>query len=326
MSIPSFNRAVTSAALALALAPSAFAAAPAAPVKEPGDLWEVTSKMSIEGMPMQMPAQTQKVCSPKTWTEPPAAGPDNKCTTHDFTNTPTKSTWKVTCPGPPAMTGEGEITRTSPDAYTGTMKMTSEEGTMTMALSGRRVGDCDSAASRRLVAQQQAEMEGMVKQAEQTQKETLQNACTTAGNSMNFQGMQTYSKVCDQAVLKSAFCKRFDSEEGFTLVCRKDDPQAPTSLEEGAPYCGEDPDSVRKKYCDKALKEENLDLLGRCCPAQTQVLAQQQCAGRKYTEMAGSKYQSFCVTYAKETMADAQQGAPAEPKKAKKGFKIPWPH
>jgi hypothetical protein len=138
--------------------------------------------------------------------------------------------------------------------------------------------------------------------------------------------MQAHATLCDQATMKSAFCKRFESEEGFTLVCRDDDPQAPTSLADGAAYCGEDPDALRKKYCDKALKEEDLNLLGRCCPAQTQVVAQRECAGRKYTEMTGSKYQSFCVTYAKETMADAQQSTPDSAKKPKKGFKIPWPH
>jgi hypothetical protein len=314
---------VTSAALALALAPGAFAAAPAAPVTEPGDLWEVTSRMSMEGM--QMPAQTHKVCSPKNWTEPPGAGADEKCKTLDFKNTPTKSTWKMTCPGPPAMTGEGEITRTSPTAYTGTMKFTSEEGAMTLAISGRRVGDCDSAASRRLVAQQQTEMEGMVKQAEQTQKETMLTACTAAGNSLDFKTMQAHAVVCDQATMKSAFCKRLDSEEGFTLVCREDDPQAPTSLAEGAAYCGKDPDAIEKKFCDEALKKEDLDILGKCCPTQAQGIAQRECAGMNYTAMMGTKYQPFCVAYARNTMTDAQKTAPPEAKK-KKGFKIPWPH
>lgn len=39
-----------------------------------GDLWEVTSQMSMEGMDMQMPAQTSQVCAPKTWTQPPGGG------------------------------------------------------------------------------------------------------------------------------------------------------------------------------------------------------------------------------------------------------------
>lgn len=327
MSMPSFAAAVTSVALALAFAPGAFAAAPAAPAKEPGELWEVTSRMSMEGMPMQMPAQKQKVCSPKNWTEPPVAGADEKCTMLDFKNTATKSTWKMTCPGPPAMTGVGEITRTGPDAYTGTMKFTSEEGAMTMALSGVRVGDCDAGASRRLMAQQQAQQQAQIesaqRQGEAVQRDAMLQVCTTAAESLSLQAMKSYASTCDPLVMKSTFCGKLESEEGFKSVC-PEDAHPPTSLEDAAAYCGQDPDSVRKKVCGQALKNENLDLLGKCCPEQAQGLAQKECAGRKYTEMAGSKYQSFCVTYARDTMADAQKGTQPEAKK-KRGFKIPWP-
>lgn len=324
MSIPTFNRSVTSAALALALAPAAFAAAPAAPVKEPGDLWEVTSKMSMEGMPMQMPARTQKVCSAKTWTEPPAAGADDKCTVHDFTNTPTKSTWKMTCPGPPVMTGEGEITRTSPDAYTGKMKFTSEQGVMTMALSGRRVGDCDSAASRRLMAQQQTQMETQIAQAEAQSKEAVAKMCAEVPNSLNLAYMQSQSALCDEAAMKAAFCQRLESEAGFKTICN-DEKSPPTSLADAAAYCGKDPDSMLKKACGDAMKKEDLDLIGTCCPAQAKEIAQKECAGRTYTSAGGSKYAGFCVNYAAGVMDETQGQAPA-PTKKKKSFKIPWPH
>ena len=42
---------------------------PALAADPPGVLWETTSQMAMAGMPMQMPAQTQKVCSAKTWTQ-----------------------------------------------------------------------------------------------------------------------------------------------------------------------------------------------------------------------------------------------------------------
>jgi hypothetical protein len=119
--------------------------APAAvPAKEKGDLWEVTSQMSMEGMPMVLPPQKAKVCAPKTWTEPPA--PENqqqKCTNSDFQIDGPKATWKITCEPPHAMTGTGEITRDGDAAYSGTMKFVSAEGNMTMKLDGRRVDECD---------------------------------------------------------------------------------------------------------------------------------------------------------------------------------------
>jgi len=49
----------------------------------------------------------------------------------------------------------------------------------------------------------------------------------------------------DAATMKTAFCKRLDSEEGFQTVCRED-AQPPTSLEDGAAYCGKDPDAMPK--------------------------------------------------------------------------------
>jgi hypothetical protein len=66
-----------------------------------------------------------------------------KCLISDFKSAGTTFNWKVSCPGPPAMTGEGEITRSSADAYTGLIKFTTPDGSMKLNLSGRRVGECD---------------------------------------------------------------------------------------------------------------------------------------------------------------------------------------
>src|SRR6476620_6323151 len=86
-----------------------------------GDLWQVTSQMSMPGMPFQMPAQTQQVCAKKQWTAPPAAnGPDRTCANTEFNTTGNSSSWKIACQNPP-MTGTGQITRTG-DGYTGAIK------------------------------------------------------------------------------------------------------------------------------------------------------------------------------------------------------------
>lgn len=120
-------------------------APPAGALKVPGDLWEVTSKTSMEGAPMEMPAQTSRVCAPKVWNEPPGGTDErSKCRNSDFKISGSKATWKVSCEGPPAMTGEGEITRNGSDAYTGVVKFTSSEIVMTVKLDGHRVGDCDA--------------------------------------------------------------------------------------------------------------------------------------------------------------------------------------
>lgn len=112
-----------------------------------GDLWESTSQssMNVGGMSMPMPPQTQRVCAARTWTRPPvASNPDQNCTTSDFAVAGPRITWTSVCTGQMAMTGKGEITRQGADAYSGTVKYAFAEGAMTVAISGKKVGECDS--------------------------------------------------------------------------------------------------------------------------------------------------------------------------------------
>lgn len=108
-----------------------------------GDLWQVTSKMSMEGLPMELPAQTSQVCAARVWTRPPAGeNPQQKCKRTEYVVTQNKVTWTETCTSPP-MTGKGEITRQGNDAYTGFIRYESEQGNMTINLTGRKLGGCD---------------------------------------------------------------------------------------------------------------------------------------------------------------------------------------
>jgi hypothetical protein len=131
-------RFVAAASLVLLLALS-----PARAADPPGVLWETTSQMAMAGMPMQMPSQTQKVCSPKTWTKPPPGG-DKSCVASDYKMVGNKATWKIQCSGQMAMQGTGEMTFASPDAYTGAINATSQGTNLTIKLAGRKIGTCDS--------------------------------------------------------------------------------------------------------------------------------------------------------------------------------------
>lgn len=105
-----------------------------------GDLWQVTSQMTMEGMPMQMPAKTHKVCKPTEWTEPP--NDQKNCKTSNMKMEGSKMTWDMECTDP-AMKGTGEILREGTDSYTGTIKLTSGQGNMTLNMKGKKVGTCD---------------------------------------------------------------------------------------------------------------------------------------------------------------------------------------
>jgi len=109
-----------------------------------GDLWETTSQMSMEGLPFKMPASTVKVCSFKEWKEPPgSADKSRNCKNVNMRATGNKMTWDVQCTGP-TMTGTGELVREGTDAYSGSLKLNSADGAMTIQLKGKKVGGCDN--------------------------------------------------------------------------------------------------------------------------------------------------------------------------------------
>jgi hypothetical protein len=94
----------------------------------PGELWEVTSKMSMEGMPFDMPARPMKICAAKNAQEPPGSANDERgCVNSDMKRVGNKVSWNSSCAGPPAMTGQVEITYEGTDSYTWTIKYLSDE-------------------------------------------------------------------------------------------------------------------------------------------------------------------------------------------------------
>lgn len=129
--------ALVASLLLASLASPASSEAPAT-----GESWEITSQMVMEGMPMQMPKQTQRVCQEKNWSEPPGAKRDENCRITDLKTVGNTTTWNMTCTGRDAMSGRGEITRT-PNAYNGAITMSSEHGGMKIQLSGKLLGECE---------------------------------------------------------------------------------------------------------------------------------------------------------------------------------------
>jgi len=142
------SRSVVAVAVLALSAVAARAADPPAAAAAQGDLWDVTSQMTMEGVDLPIPPQKLQVCSPKQWTRPPAPADERQhCTSSEFKTEGPKATWKVTCAGPPAMTGTGEITRSGGDDYYGAIKFSSEGGNLTIKLTGHRSGPCDNPQS-----------------------------------------------------------------------------------------------------------------------------------------------------------------------------------
>lgn len=108
----------------------------------PGIEWETTSQMVMTGLPFSPPLTRLKVCTPRVWTGPPPGG-DPTCVTSNFQQVGNKVTWTMQCSGDMPMTGDGEITFEGTDSYTGVINATAEGMTMTINLTGTKLGTCD---------------------------------------------------------------------------------------------------------------------------------------------------------------------------------------
>src|SRR3990172_3705556 len=85
------------------------------------ELWEMTTKMDMPGMPM--PAMTQTVCLRKGESYKPGKVPHQKnCEMTDLKVSGNKTTWKMHCTGRDAMEARGGVKRGAERMH-GTIKM-----------------------------------------------------------------------------------------------------------------------------------------------------------------------------------------------------------
>jgi len=106
-----------------------------------GDAWDITSQMEMPGMPMAMPATTQRVCAAKE--QPPFRARED-CRITEQQKLPNGWSWKMVCND--GSTADGNMTYQGMEAWTGVMNMKMKEGAMSMKMAGKRVGECDAPA------------------------------------------------------------------------------------------------------------------------------------------------------------------------------------
>lgn len=111
--------------------------------------WEVTMQMQMAGMQMP-PSKSVSCITAEQLKKDPASGlmtsPDgssqNQCKMAGYKFAGDTATWKVVCEGQMPMTADGTMTLQQNDTYTGSIKMSTPQGEMTMQLAGKRLGDC----------------------------------------------------------------------------------------------------------------------------------------------------------------------------------------
>ena len=285
------------------------------------ELWEVTSKMDMPGMPFAMPGQTTKMCMQKGQAgDPNKSVPKNKdqdCTMSDVRMSGNTSSWKMTCTGKHPMTGTGEITR-GDGTYSGKTVMHSKDGDMTMVYSGKRVGNCDYATEG-----PQAQAQAMQKDIETHQAEDIARVCKKAVDENAYSHFlkpdcswakdAMSQKMCLQNAcpdMKPQMCDRISrglNSDYKTISADKDAVKL-------AGECGISVEKATRNFCSKQLASKNYEDLAQYCEKEARPLYDKNCAGRDYTKAMSSEYAPICSRFGKgkdngETSSGSKAGS-----------------
>jgi len=106
--------------------------------------WEITTKVEMPGMRMNIPPQKHIQCLTKKDFVPQNTQPGQECKISETTIVGNTVTWTVQCKSQgEEMRGKGTITY-SGNSFEGTLTMTMSHAKMEMTshLSGNRIGDC----------------------------------------------------------------------------------------------------------------------------------------------------------------------------------------
>ena len=266
------------------------------------ELWEVTMKMEMPGMPA-MPAQTSQVCKLKGDRDPSkTADKGSDCKVVDSKQSGNRSTWKAVCTKPDAMTMLGDVTYAA-DRYQGTIKITGSDMDMTQNISGKKIGNCKYEDPGKKVAQVQAQSQAMLDKECDKQIEDLQPAMI-----LGAAGIPPESMICKHR--KTDFCNHASK-----IAQQMRDPAAFTDGNSKYPHwrdamqgCGTDPATVSGPVCKVAADKKDWHFLSENCPVEGRAIAQQNCTGMDYTAAMASPYREICQKYgadlAKKKVAD----------------------
>ena len=105
--------------------------------------WEITVKMDMPGMPMEMPPATFTQCLSDQDNIPVNKQEMQNCTLVDSSVSGNTATWVMKCDqAGEQLTSRGSITY-SDDTFSGESQIQMQGMDITQKMRGRRVGDCD---------------------------------------------------------------------------------------------------------------------------------------------------------------------------------------
>ena len=291
---------ILSAALAVAAAALAHAQG------GPDELWNMSTRMEMAGMPGQ--TFTNEVCMKKGQTQPDKMSQDKNCKVAEMRTVGNKTTWKIDCAGRDPVTGTGEITRTK-DSMNGRMRMQGKQGNesfdMTTVMSGRLIGSCNAEDQNKKA---QAAVAAGTAQMAQACGEFMDKYMT-----MMFEGE---SAVCKAQ--RAEYCARVTKTSqsmrnpaGYRAAMKNDGLKG-TGWDNAGKACGVKTAPVRAEACKGAMSGRDWAFVGDHCPAEAKKIAAEHCAGRSYTAVMASEYKEVCSRYASRQSDEEPAAAAAQ--------------
>jgi len=258
----------------------------------PDELWNMSTRMEMAGMPGQ--TFTNDVCMKKGQTQPDKMSQDKNCKVAEMRTVGNKTTWKIDCAGRDPVTGTGEITRTK-DSMNGRMRMQGKQGNesfdMTTVMSGRLIGSCNAEDQNKKA---QAAVAAGTAQMAQACGEFMDKYMT-----MMFEGE---SAVCKAQ--RAEYCARVTKTSqsmrnpaGYRAAMRNDGLRG-QGWDQAGKACGVRTAPIRAEACKGAMSGRDWAFVGDHCPAEAKKIAAEHCAGRSYTAVMSSEYKDVCSRYA----------------------------
>ena len=258
----------------------------------PGEWWEISTKMEMEGMPFAMPAQTSKVCMPKGGESDPSytQGNDSNCKMTDVKHSGNTVKYKGTCVNQgETMNMVGETTHDG-KSFKSNMKMSGKSGgenvNMAMVSSGKRIGGaCDT---EELGRKAKAQVAAGMAQACDTSKYSTSNWVTSStmfiGAKPSCPGKQeTMCKVLRKELPRDV--------QAFQMLEQQEQSKDLPSV---AKACNLNMASIKNSLCKAKAKSGPLSFLEASCPAEAKAYRelqrkQEECEGRGFTSGAKMK-------------------------------------
>lgn len=280
--------------------------------------WEITTKMEMKGMPMAMPAMTNKACLPKNRKSNEDLIPkdkDSDCKMSDVKQSGNKTSFKMVCAGKHPMKGDGEIEH-SGDNYRGTMHivgdMDGQPMDMTQSFSGKKIGTCtyEDPTKKALAIQEKMTADVCKQSIDKLQWQVFSNDPTW---SQQFAMCKPFKKdFCARVTKVANDARKLDNFKSFANDHR--------DWKDLLATCDIPSDKLLADVCKQAVDVKDWDVVAESCPVEAKALVAEHCSGRDYTAMISGTYGGLCQRYARRPdRTDPQQAIPTKEDAIKNG-------